>query len=164
MRDFPDLLFSGRTLTAFADQVITTVCNQIQDANYEYLVAHQTDDLIQRLYAESEFFLPRLLLDGATHEQFEWYIAPYTDPASRQRAAAAGHNLADTSRGILFRVEVPFEGDGKFFKMAPRGANARHPVAHVGERAISIYVAQRNLSSVDPQFNLTFWRIKIGSL
>lgn len=144
-RPYPQPLFSGFSLRQEVNQITHNVTNSLGHATLASLTSKPLDDIVQALYSENEPQLPYLLKDQATHEQFEWFYEPFLkgfDPRTK---------LQDMRRGVVFSVEMPFKGDGKYFRTRPH-PSIPVPLAAINENnTLAIYVPAENYTFPDVQ-------------
>src|SRR3979490_1550517 len=74
---YPVLLFTGQRIIDEAHQITGKVVERISHATLASLTAKPVDDIVQALYDEHYIHLPILDRNGAEHEEFEFFYAPY---------------------------------------------------------------------------------------
>jgi hypothetical protein len=100
---YPVLLFTGQRIIDEAHQITGKVVDRISHATLASLTAKPVDDIVQALYNEHYIHLPVLDRNGAEHEEFEFFYAPYLTMI---------HNidfktLTDQRRGTIFALDGP---------------------------------------------------------
>jgi hypothetical protein len=139
---YPGLLFTWQRIIDEAHQITGKVVDRISHATLASLTAKPVDDIVQALYNEHYIHLPVLDRNGAEHEEFEFFYAPYL---------AMIHNidfktLTDQRRGTIFALEVPFTGDARYLKTRPTAIGLKPPLGFVGENKVTLYVPKENHS------------------
>ena len=74
---YPVQLFTGQRIIDEAHQITGKVVDRISHATLASLTAKPVDDIVQALYNEYYIHLPVLDRNGAEHEEFEFFYAPY---------------------------------------------------------------------------------------
>lgn len=140
-KPYPVWLFTGQRVIDKAHQITSQVVSELSRANLSTLTSKPIDDLVQALYSQHEIVLPFLLREQAAHETFEFFYAPYLTMM---------HNidfktLDDRRHGTIYALDVPFKGDGRYFRSRPTATNFKPQLAVIGENTITLYVPQANL-------------------
>ena len=133
---YPVLLFTGQRIIDEAHQITGKVVERISHATLESLTAKPVDDIVQALYDEHYIHLPVLDRNGAEHEEFEFFYAPYLTMI---------HNLdfktlTDQRRGTIFALDVPFTGEARYLRTRPTAIALKAPLGFVGENKVTLYV------------------------
>jgi hypothetical protein len=121
-------------------QVIRLHCSAwsycLSHATLASLNAKPVDDIVQALYNEHYIHLPVLDRNGAEHEEFEFFYAPYL---------ATIHNidfktLTDQRRGTIFALDVPFTLEARYLRTRPTAIALKPPLGFIGENKVTLYV------------------------
>jgi hypothetical protein len=152
MRDQPQVLFASSDLRQHAHSIIQDVVSRLSTWSQADLSAETLDELTQRLYNEHQIILPFLHKEQITQDHFEGVVKLYTTPRTTERKFT---QLGDTMKGVIFAIEVPFDGSGRFFTMKPLNSEPTPILAHIGEQKLTLYVATFNLApeQIQHQFN-----------
>lgn len=144
-KPYPQHLFSGFTLLNEVQRITQDVCNNLGRATLASLTSKPLDDIVQALYSEHEPKLPLLQTDKAVHEEFEWFYEPFLLGGNPQR------KLEDTRRGAIFAVDIPFTGEGKYFRSRPSPLVSA-PLASINDNnTLTIYVPAENYTPAEAQ-------------
>jgi hypothetical protein len=139
---YPVLLFTGQHIIDEAHQITGKVVDRISHATLASLNAKPVDDIVQALYNEHYIHLPVLDRNGAEHEEFEFFYAPYL---------ATIHNidfkmLTDQRRGTIFALDMPFTGEACYLRTRPTAIALKPPLGFIGENKVTLYVPKENHS------------------
>jgi hypothetical protein len=149
VREQPQALFAGSDLGNHASSVIQRAILPLANATPLTLRSESLEDLTERLYNENRIVLPYLHLDRIQHESFEGIFKIFATAKTVERTF---NNMGDTLKGIVFAIEVPFGGDHRYFSISPSGKRTEQVLGHVGEQALTLYVAAPNLEPEQVQY------------
>ncbi|WP_155992757.1 hypothetical protein [Acidocella facilis] len=128
MYDRPDSLFAGTSSYDFSRSAIQKALTELRQFDENTILSFSKEDLIDKILASNQVFVPTLQPDDTTIEERE--IAQEVNSYTYDVFLDRGHGRHTIQRHIV-TFHVPFSGDAHIFNIAPSQRSIPGPSAKI---------------------------------